>query len=159
VSFFFEGDSQCYGFNYAPDSPPVSLSMPYKASTYLWKSRLHPIFDMNMPEGYLFEVLKSYLNKQHGYINDFLLFSYLCPSIHGRLLFDSDLSAGNFDVLDLDDVLKNDSEDIFVKLVKMFLGKMLFLACSLKHWRCYRTKNRSLRKNILLKHGELNILI
>jgi len=120
---FFEDDSQCYGFNYVPDSPPVSLIMPYKASTYLWKSRLHPIFDMNMPEGYLFEILKNYLNKQHGYINDFLLFSYLCPSIHGRLLFDSDLSVGNFDVLDLGDVLKNDSEDTFVKLVRMFLGK------------------------------------
>ncbi len=120
---FFEADDQCYGFNYTVDSPSISLIMPCKASTYLWRNRLHPIFDMNMPEGYLFEVLKNYLNKKHGYINDFLLFSYLCPSIHGRLLFNSEFSAGNFDGLDLGEVLKNDSDETFVKLVKMFLGK------------------------------------
>ena len=66
--------------------------MPYKASSYLWRNRLHPIFYMNMPEGYLFEVLKNYLNKQHGYIDDYLLFSYLCPNIQGRLTFTSEFS-------------------------------------------------------------------
>jgi len=97
--------------------------MPYKASTYLWRDRLHPIFDMNMPEGYLFEILKNHLNKQHGYINDFLLFSYLCPNIQSRLLYNSEFSDAQFKVIGLDDVLKNDSEDTFVKLVKLFLDK------------------------------------
>lgn len=120
---FFEKSSNHYGFNYTDDSLPVSLIMPYKASTYLWKNRLHPIFDMNMPEGYLFEILKSHLNKRHGYINDFLLFSYLCPNIQSRLSFDSDFSNGDLNTVNLDNILQNDSEDTFVKLVKLFLDK------------------------------------
>ncbi|MDT8372275.1 MAG: type II toxin-antitoxin system HipA family toxin [Gammaproteobacteria bacterium] len=120
---FYEAANQCYGFNYTSDTAPVSLVMPYKASTYLWNNRLHPVFDMNMPEGYLFEILKNYLNKQHGYINDFLLFSYLCPNIHGRLSFSSEFTANNVDALDLDEILHNDSEDTFVRLVQLFLSK------------------------------------
>jgi len=120
---FFEERSNCYGFNYTANSSLVSLIMPYKASTYLWNHRLHPIFDMNMPEGYLFEVLKNYLNKQHGYINDFLLFSYLCPNIQSRLLFNSEFSDSHLNTIDLDYILKNDSEDTFVKLVRLFFDK------------------------------------
>ncbi|NQY25960.1 MAG: type II toxin-antitoxin system HipA family toxin [Piscirickettsiaceae bacterium] len=120
---FFEDDNNRYGFNYTADKSPISLIMPYKASTYLWQDRLHPIFDMNMPEGYLFEILKNYLNKKHGYINDFLLFSYLCPNIKSRLLFENDFSDGELTTVDLDDILQNDSEDTFVKLVKLFLDK------------------------------------
>ncbi len=120
---FFEEGNNRYGFNYTDDSFPISLIMPYKASTYLWSDHLHPIFDMNMPEGYLFEILKNYLNKQHGYINDFLLFSYLCPHIQSRLSFESDFSERQFSTVDLDDILQNDSEDTFVKLVKLFLDR------------------------------------
>jgi len=120
---FFEDEHNAYGFNYTADEYPISLIMPYKVSTYLWRDRLHPIFDMNMPEGYLFEVLKNYLNKKHGYINDFLLFSYLCPNIQGRLLFESDFTDSQLNAVDLEDILQNDSEDTFVKLVKLFLDK------------------------------------
>jgi len=123
VGELFIEDQNCYGFNYAVNTDPVSLIMPYKTSTYLWRDRLHPIFDMNMPEGYLFEILKNHLNKQHGYVNDFLLFSYLCPNIQSRLLYNSEFSDGQFKSIDLDEVLKNDSEDTFVKLVKLFLDK------------------------------------
>ncbi len=123
VGELFMEEHNCYGFNYAVNADPVSLIMPYKASTYLWRDRLHPIFDMNMPEGYLFEILKNHLNKQHGYINDFLMFSYLCSNIQSRLLFASEFSDSRFNAIDLDDVLKNDSEDMFVKLVKLFLDK------------------------------------
>ena len=49
---FFEKSSNSYGFNYTNDFKPISLIMPYRASTYNWKYKLHPIFDMNMPEGY-----------------------------------------------------------------------------------------------------------
>lgn len=116
-------DDRCYGFNYTEASVPISLIMPYKSASYLWQDRLHPIFDMTMPEGYLFELLKNYLNKQHGYINDFLMFSYLCPNIQGRLTFESNFAGGQFNTVELDDVLQNDSEDTFIKLVRLFLDK------------------------------------
>lgn len=123
VGELFIEDHNRYGFNYAVNADSISLIMPYKASTYLWRDRLHPIFDMNMPEGYLFEILKNHLNKQHGYINDFLMFSYLCPNIKSRLLFASEFTDSHINTMDLDDVLKNDTEDTFVKLVKLFLDK------------------------------------
>ena len=74
---FFEKDKNQYGFNYLTNYKPISLIMPYKSSSYIWKYKLHPIFDMNMPEGYLFELFKKYLTKEYGYIDDFLVFSHI----------------------------------------------------------------------------------
>jgi len=41
-----------YLFNYINDNF-ISLSMPYREKTYVSQFGLHPVFDMNMPEGYL----------------------------------------------------------------------------------------------------------
>jgi serine/threonine-protein kinase HipA len=43
---FYEKDKNQYGFNYTGDISPISLIMPYKLSTYIWKNHLHPIFDL-----------------------------------------------------------------------------------------------------------------
>jgi len=148
---FFEDRSNRYGFNYTVDTSPISLIMPYKSSTYLWQDRLHPIFDMNMPEGYLFEILKNYLNKQHGYINDFLLFSYLCPNIQSRLLFNSEFSDSHFNVIDLNEVLQNDSEDTFVKLVRIFLDKNAISGVQPKTLALLRDKESLTTKEYIIK--------
>lgn len=50
-----------YVFTYAPGTPPaaaVSLLMPPRAAQYL-QQRLHPIFQMNLPEGYVLEQLRQ----------------------------------------------------------------------------------------------------
>jgi len=125
--------------------------MPYKASTYLWRGHLHPIFNMNMPEGYLFEILKNYLNKQHGYINDFLMFSYLCPNIQSRLSFRSEFSNTPFNSIDLDDVLQNDSEDTFVTLVKTFLDKNAISGVQPKTMALLRDKESLTTKEYIIK--------
>ena len=42
-------------FTYLPDVPAqslVSLLMPVRAESYVWKKGLHPFFQMNLPEGY-----------------------------------------------------------------------------------------------------------
>ena len=72
---FFEKAINEYGFNYSDNKNSISLIMPYKNSTYIWKNKLHPLFDMYMPEGYLFELFKNYLSKEYGYIDDYLIFS------------------------------------------------------------------------------------
>jgi len=148
---FFEKNSYAYGFNYTLDSQLISLIMPYKASTYLWRNRLHPIFDMNMPEGYLFEVLKNYLNKQHGYIDDYLMFSYLCPNIQGRLTFTSEFSDNQFNVIDLEDVIQHDDEDTFVKLVKTFLDKNAISGVQPKTLALLRDKESLTTKEYIIK--------
>lgn len=120
---FYEQEQHQYGFNYTLNTQPISLIMPYKPSSYIWKHKLHPIFDMHIPEGYLFEIFKNYLSKTHGTINDYTLFSYLCPNIQSRLTFDNGASEKVFETFSLDDVLRNDSLDTFGKIVTAFLEK------------------------------------
>lgn len=120
---FFNKDENSYGFNYETFDSPISLIMPCKKTTYLWKNKLHPIFDMNMPEGYLYQLFKDMLSKEHGYLDDFLVFSYLAPNIESRLTFRSQFSTTTFNSIDIDQVLHNDTEDTFMMLLKTFLGK------------------------------------
>lgn len=121
---FYEKERDTYGFNYSSQiEHPVSLTMPYRPSSYLRSKYLPPIFDMNMPEGYLFEVLKNHLLKQYDVMNDFLVFSFLSNNIEGRLTYQSQVKAKKFAKFELDDILKNDNEDTFLKLVKTYLGK------------------------------------
>lgn len=54
-------DRDQYVFTYAPGTPPaaaISLLMPPRAAQYL-QPRLHPIFQMNLPEGYVLEQLRQ----------------------------------------------------------------------------------------------------
>jgi serine/threonine-protein kinase HipA len=47
---------------YLPDVAPeslVSLTMPVRTESYPWDDELHPIFRMNLPEGYLLQVLQE----------------------------------------------------------------------------------------------------
>lgn len=120
---FFEKELNSFCFNYTKDFQPISLIMPYKNSSYLWQNKLHPIFDMNMPEGYLFEILKQYISKEYGYLDDFLVFSYLCGNIQSRLTYDSTLTKNDFVSFDLNDILRNDTQDTFSNLVSTYLTK------------------------------------
>lgn len=120
---FFEKEKNQYGFNYTDNLKPISLIMPYKQSTYIWYNKLHPIFDMNIPEGYLFEIFKNYLSKEYGYMDDFLLFSYLCTNIQSRLTYESWFDKTNYRSIDLEELLSNDTPDTFSKILKIFLNK------------------------------------
>ena len=120
---FFEKDKNQYGFNYTKNFKPISLIMPYKKSTYIWKNNLHPIFDMNMPEGYLFEIFKNHLTKEHGYIDDFLVFSYICSNIQSRITYKSWFKKTDYKSIDLDEILNDDTPDTFTKILKTFLNK------------------------------------
>jgi serine/threonine-protein kinase HipA len=119
----FEKEAGTFVFNYGETAAPISLNMPVKRSSYLWKNRLHPVFDKHMPEGYLFELLKNYISKEYGYLDDFLMFSILSPNIKSRLIFDSWIKHRVFAVYNIDEVLENDSKDTFTKLVETYLLK------------------------------------
>ncbi len=119
----FEREHNHYVFNYTKKGAPISLIMPYRSSSYIWKNRLHPIFDMNMPEGYLFEILKQFISKEYGYIDDFLTFSYLCANIQSRLHYESWFAHNNIASFHLADILQNDTKDTFSKLVHTYLSK------------------------------------
>jgi serine/threonine-protein kinase HipA len=44
-----------------PSDALVSLTMPVRTESYVWDDRLHPVFQMNLPEGYLLQVLQEQL--------------------------------------------------------------------------------------------------
>lgn len=148
---FFEKDKNQYGFNYLEDYKPISLIMPYKNSTYIWKHKLHPIFDMNMPEGYLFEIFKNYLSKEYGYIDDFLVFSYICSNIQSRLTFESSFTKKEFLSFDLDEVLQNDTEDTFSKIIKTFLDKNAISGVQPKSLAMLKDKESLVAKEYIIK--------
>jgi serine/threonine-protein kinase HipA len=53
--------------SYHPNVPAddfVSLTMPVRTESYVWDDVLHPIFQMNLPEGYLLQVLQELLGPQ-----------------------------------------------------------------------------------------------
>jgi serine/threonine-protein kinase HipA len=76
-----------------------------------------------LPEGYLYEIFKNLLTKEYGYIDDYLIFSKLAPNIQSRIAFKSDFSKLDFDFLDIENIVENDSNDTFRKLLDTFLNK------------------------------------
>ena len=114
----YNEESKEFVFNYQHDNP-ISLTMPYSTKSYTSHYNLHPIFDMNMPEGYLFELLKNLLIKEYGKIDDYILFSHLSKSIEGFLTYKEDVVIEN--TLTLDSLINTTQNDIFTKLVEQFL--------------------------------------
>ena len=148
---FFEKDKNQYGFNYLENYKPISLIMPYKISSYIWKYKLHPIFDMNMPEGYLFELFKKYLTKEYGYIDDFLVFSHICSNIQSRLTYKSEFEKKEFFSFDLNEVLQNDTQETFYKIVTTFLSKNAISGIQPKSLAILEDKESLISKEYIIK--------
>jgi len=109
-------------FNYHENNP-ISLTMPYSTKSYASHYHLHPIFDMSMPEGYLFSLLKNLLIKEHGEMNDFILFEHLSLAIESYLTYEKEHSVKNRTTFDLESILKDKDENLFSKLVENFLNQ------------------------------------
>lgn len=116
----YNRDTREFIFNYTEDNP-ISLTMPYRTKSYTSHYHMHPIFDMSMPEGYLFELLKNLLIKEYGKIDDFILFSHLSRSIEGYLTYQKEETSDTFS-LSLDEILDSEDENLFGTLVKNFLN-------------------------------------
>jgi|UPI0006470700 serine/threonine-protein kinase HipA len=86
-----------YLFSFAPDATPESapaLGMPLRARPYEFPS-LHPIFQMNMPEGFVLEQLRNRLAKTTG-LDPLLLLTVIGSQAPiGRLRFTLEGQAGN----------------------------------------------------------------
>jgi len=101
----------------------ITLSLPNTKKFYTYEHRFPSYFETFLPEGYLYEIFKNLLIKEHGYIDDYLIFSKLAPNIQSRVSFESDFSKLDFDFLDIETIAENDSGDTFRKLLDIFLGK------------------------------------
>lgn len=73
-------------FTYLPDTPPeclVSLLMPVRAQSYVWKG-LHPVFLMNLPEGYKKDRIRQVLGP-HADVSDLGLLALTGANSIGRI--------------------------------------------------------------------------
>jgi serine/threonine-protein kinase HipA len=110
-------------FAYLPDTAPedlVSLTMPVRIESYPWDDELHPIFRMNLPEGYLLQVLQEEFGPHIG-ASPVALLSVIGRNMVGRLKVAPPGAALNEPAkpVEVAELLKGDnSEEAFAQLVR-----------------------------------------
>ena len=109
IASFFKDNNQ-YAITYKNDllSKSISLSMPNTKKLYTFKHRFPPYLETFLPEGYLYEIFKNIIAKEHGEVNDYLIFSLLASNIESRITFKGDLDSLRYSSIDIDYILQND---------------------------------------------------
>jgi serine/threonine-protein kinase HipA len=108
---------------YVPEVEPdnlVSLTMPVRTESYPWDDELHPIFRMNLPEGYLLQVLQEEFGPHIG-ASPVALLSVIGRNMVGRLKVAPPGAALEEPAkpIEVADLLKGDnSEEAFSQLVR-----------------------------------------
>jgi len=100
----------------------VSLTMPVRTESWVWDDPLHPIFRMNLPEGYLLHVLEEQFGRHVG-ASPITLLSIVGRNMIGRLQVAIPGADLNEPVtpLDVSELLKGDnSEAAFSALVRKY---------------------------------------
>ncbi len=109
--------------SYIPDVASenlVSLTMPVRTESYLWDDELHPIFRMNLPEGYLLQVLQEEFGPHIG-ASPVALLSVIGRNMVGRLKVAAPGAALDEPAkpIEVAELLKGDnSEEAFSQLVR-----------------------------------------
>jgi len=111
----YENDK--YIFNYLENcSNVVSLTMPVRTQSWVDK-KLHPIFQMNMPEGALKDAIKNSFAKIKK-MDDIGFLELIGPYMLGRIKF-NELNLYE-DNLQLENILHNSKENLFDELLSKF---------------------------------------
>jgi len=110
-------EDEQYIFNYKNDANSVvSLTMPIRKAS--WNSKkLHPIFEMNMPEGALKEAIKNHFAKIQN-MDDINFLKLIGPYMLGRVKFNKLIDEK--DILKLDDILSSSKINLFEELMEKF---------------------------------------
>lgn len=98
----------------------VSLTMRVRTQSYEWDAPLHPIFQMNLPEGYLLQVLQEQFGPQIG-ASPTALLSIVGRNMVGRIKVAAPGANLNEppQLLEVKDLLRGDnSEEAFAELVR-----------------------------------------
>ncbi|MGB7401607.1 MAG: type II toxin-antitoxin system HipA family toxin [Arcobacter sp.] len=95
----------------------ISLLMPVRSKPFI-HNKLHPIFEMHLPEGYLLSIIKKHFSKLTK-TDDFGLLKVMSDSIKGRLSYESNFIKAD-DSLSLDDLLHTKKDNLFDELVTKF---------------------------------------
>lgn len=108
-----------YIFSYTSENRDdfISLTMPLREKSYA-HAKLHPIFEMHLPEGYLLSIIKKHFAKLVK-TDDFGLLKLMAPSIYGRVTYESQENIQQYN-LRLENLIHPKSEKLFDELVERF---------------------------------------
>jgi serine/threonine-protein kinase HipA len=100
----------------------VSLTMAVRTESYLWDDQIHPIFQMNLPEGYLLQVLQEQFGPHVG-ASPMTLLSVVGRNMVGRIQVAAsgavlDAPPATIEVADL--LQGDNSEEAFADLVRRY---------------------------------------
>lgn len=96
----------------------VSLTMPVRARNYE-HSKLPPVFEMHLPEGYLLAVIQKHLTKVIGN-DDLSLLGALAQSIRGRVQYQATNTSPKPDTTLTLDALLDPADNLFEELLERF---------------------------------------
>jgi serine/threonine-protein kinase HipA len=110
-------EDEKYIFNYTSDAKDVvSLTMPIRSAS--WNSKkLHPIFQMNLPEGALKEAIVNHFSKIQTMDNMNLL-ALIGPYLLGRVKFEDINTIDS--TLELSSILHSSKQNLFSELMDKF---------------------------------------
>jgi serine/threonine-protein kinase HipA len=120
-------DRNDYDFSYGLMGRPgndVSLTMPHSLESYFYQDGLHPVFQMNLPEGRLRETLELTFRKQTKNFNDLNLLEIVGSSQIGRLRFSNDSAISNeIPFQSVNELIAyHGTEDLLRDLIERFAG-------------------------------------
>ncbi len=114
--------SEQHVFGYGLDATEaLSLTMPISTQSYA-NQALHPVFQMNLPEGHLRQAIERATAKQYG-SDDLTMLAILGSSQIGRLgyaIADQPVPPANDDLPDLQTLLGSDDANLFNQLLYQF---------------------------------------
>jgi serine/threonine-protein kinase HipA len=98
----------------------VSLTMPVRTESWVWDDQLHPVFQMNLPEGYLLQVLQEQFGPHIG-ADPIALLSVIGRNMIGRIQVGAAGAALDEPAkpIEVNELLQGDnSEKAFAELVR-----------------------------------------
>ncbi|MFJ4453004.1 type II toxin-antitoxin system HipA family toxin [Pseudomonas sp. NPDC089392] len=108
-------------FTYDPaadEAQAVSLTMPTRLESYKWEYGIHPLFEMNLPEGHLKEELMRRFSKSVRGFDDFALLGIVGPHQLGRISIAQQAGDDPMPGITLSNLLVHDgAEGLFAKLL------------------------------------------
>lgn len=116
-SINYEQNEYIYSYQTEDKNSFISLTMPVRTKDYV-HSKLHPIFEMHLPEGYLLSIIKKHFAKI-AKTDDFGLLSLMSTSIKGRVTYVTQKEQKK-QTLTLDELLHSKNEKLFDELVDKF---------------------------------------
>jgi serine/threonine-protein kinase HipA len=114
-----------FSFTYLPDAgedQAVSLTMPVRPESWIWRHGLHPIFDMNLPEGALRRWIEDMFSKAIPDFDDLELLKITGGSQVGRLQYrEPDTRMEPMQSVSVEKILTyQGSEDLFRDLLEIY---------------------------------------